>query len=147
MTRTHDLLITNQLHYRLCYTSVLCVGSTRLPMPALGLWPRRTGRRSADAKLLYPVPRNSSRLHAAGITFFRRPILKETQKTERGAADAAGDAVSSAERQFPNRGCNALLRGFCRPTDPRTGFAAADPRLHRRPVRRLCAVHRLSRRV
>ncbi len=21
MTRTHDLLITNQLHYRLCYTS------------------------------------------------------------------------------------------------------------------------------
>ena len=23
MTRTHDLLITNQLHYRLCYTSVL----------------------------------------------------------------------------------------------------------------------------
>ena len=23
VTRTHDLLITNQLHYRLCYTSVL----------------------------------------------------------------------------------------------------------------------------
>ena len=23
MTRTHDLLITNQLHYRLCYTSDL----------------------------------------------------------------------------------------------------------------------------
>ena len=22
MTRTHDLLITNQLHYRLCYTSI-----------------------------------------------------------------------------------------------------------------------------
>ena len=22
MTRTHDLLITNQLHYRLCYTSM-----------------------------------------------------------------------------------------------------------------------------
>ena len=23
MTRTHDLLITNQLHYRLCYTSII----------------------------------------------------------------------------------------------------------------------------
>ena len=25
MTRTHDLLITNQLHYRLCYTSDLVI--------------------------------------------------------------------------------------------------------------------------
>ncbi len=25
MTRTHDLLITNQLHYRLCYTSDLYI--------------------------------------------------------------------------------------------------------------------------
>ena len=25
MTRTHDLLITNQLHYRLCYTSDLII--------------------------------------------------------------------------------------------------------------------------
>ena len=23
VTRTHDLLITNQLHYRLCYTSII----------------------------------------------------------------------------------------------------------------------------
>ena len=27
VTRTHDLLITNQLHYRLCYTSIACEAS------------------------------------------------------------------------------------------------------------------------
>ena len=28
MTRTHDLLITNQLHYRLCYTSIFYCNGT-----------------------------------------------------------------------------------------------------------------------
>ena len=30
MTRTHDLLITNQLHYRLCYTSIRFLGNSSI---------------------------------------------------------------------------------------------------------------------
>ena len=30
VTRTHDLLITNQLHYRLCYTSILSLDNSSI---------------------------------------------------------------------------------------------------------------------